>query len=85
MSMVSGTLVGAQFPLANKIILKNETSLSETAGGIYGADLLGGWLGGVVGGVVLLPILGLLGSSVAVVLLKLWSFVVVATRGRAEE
>jgi spermidine synthase len=33
--------------------------VSHTAGVLYGADLLGGYFGGLVGGVVLLPILGL--------------------------
>ncbi|MFC1717343.1 spermine synthase [Candidatus Poribacteria bacterium] len=78
-SFISGFLIGAQFPLANKIYLKDDTSLSKTAGILYSSDLLGGWLGGVVGGVILLPVLGLLGSCVVVVLLKLFSFIIITT------
>jgi spermidine synthase len=82
-SFICGLLIGAQFPLANKIYLKDDTSLSKTAGILYSSDLLGGWLGGVVGGVVLLPVLGLLGSCVVVALLKLCSFIIIAAHARA--
>jgi spermidine synthase len=77
LSFIGGFLVGAQFPLANKIYSKGNQSLSKTTGLIYGLDLLGGWLGGIVGGVVLLPVLGLFGSCIVVVLLKLSSFVII--------
>jgi spermidine synthase len=70
--------VGAEFPLANRIYLKGRTSASETAGLLSASDLLGGWLGGMAGAVLLLPVLGLIGTSVTVGLLKLTSFVVVA-------
>lgn len=76
LSFSSGGLVGAQFPLANSIYMRDK-SLSETAGLLYSSDLLGGWLGGVVGGVLLLPVLGLLGACMVVALLKLSSFTVV--------
>ena len=79
-SFVSGLLIGSQFPLANKLYLSKSTSLSKTAGLLYASDLLGGWLGGVVGAVVLLPVLGLTGTCLAVGLLKLTSFTVIATQ-----
>jgi spermidine synthase len=82
-SFICGFLIGAQFPLANKVYLKDDSSLSKTAGILYSSDLLGGWLGGVVGGVVLLPVLGLLGSCVVVVLLKLCSFIIITAHARA--
>ena len=81
-SFGGGFLIGAQFPLANQVYLHQKRSLSKTAGLLYSSDLLGGWLGGVVGSVVLLPVLGLLGSCVVVVLLKLSSFVVIAIKFR---
>jgi spermidine synthase len=83
LSFVSGFIIGAQFPLANEIYLKDASSLSQTAGVLYSSDLLGGWLGGVVGGVVLLPVLGLLGSCIVVVLLKLCSFTILTVPARA--
>ena len=79
---ISGWLVGAQFPLANKLYLGNETSITQTAGLLYSADLLGGWVGGILGAVVLLPILGLVNTCIAVGLIKLTSLIVISTRPR---
>ena len=76
LSFFSGLLIGAQFPLANKIYLKRSPDLSGTAGLLYGADLAGGWIGGLLGGVVLLPVLGLVQTCIAVVLLKMTSLLI---------
>ena len=80
LSFISGFLTGSQFPLANKLYLKKSGSLSQTAGLLYAADLLGGWFGGIVGAVVLLPVLGLTGTCLTVALLKLTSFTVISTQ-----
>lgn len=79
-SFGSGLLIGSQFPLANRLYLRNNTSLTRTAGLLYASDLLGGWFGGIAGAVVLLPVLGLLGTGIVVALLKLTSFTVIATQ-----
>jgi spermidine synthase len=78
-SIICGLLVGSQFPLANRIYLGSRTSVSKTAGLLYASDLLGGWFGGIAGAVVLLPVLGLAGTAITVALLKLTSFIVIAT------
>ena len=78
-SFVSGLLVGSQFPLANSLCLGKGTSFSKTAGMLYASDLLGGWLGGIVGAVILLPVLGLTGTCITVGLLKVTSFTILAT------
>ncbi len=79
-SFISGFLIGFQFPLANRLYLRTGTSLARTAGLLYAADLLGGWLGAIVGAVVLLPVLGLVGTCITVGLLKLTSFIVISAQ-----
>lgn len=41
---------------------------------LYSADLLGGWVGGIIGGVVLLPVLGLNGTCLLVGIFKTVSY-----------
>ncbi|MGC8811220.1 MAG: fused MFS/spermidine synthase, partial [bacterium] len=77
MSFMCGTLVGFQFPLATKIYLKmipREGAFGKTAGLMYGADLFGGFLGGLVGGVFLLPVLGLKDACFLMAAVKASSF-----------
>ena len=77
MSFLSGVLIGLQFPLATKIHLRisgGEESIGRTAGLLYGADLLGGYFGGLIGGVLLLPILGLKESCFILAMIKGSSF-----------
>jgi spermidine synthase len=78
MSFLCGMLVGVQFPLATKIYLGTYTSdrkLGQIAGLLYGADLLGGFFGGLLGGVLLLPVLGLKESCFMMAIIKGSSFV----------
>jgi len=78
LSVFGGILIGAQFPLANKICLKRWANLGKTAGLLYSCDLFGGFLGGIIGGVVFLPILGLLETCLLVVILKITSLIIVS-------
>ena len=80
LSFISGFLTGSQFPLANKLYLTRGGGLSQNAGLLYASDLLGGWLGGIAGAVVLLPVLGLIGTCITVGLLKLTSFIIITTQ-----
>ena len=76
-SFLSGLLMGLQFPLASKIYLHNSSkkrTLGHAAGLIYGTDLLGGFFGGLFGGVLLLPILGLKETCFLMTLIKISSF-----------
>jgi spermidine synthase len=79
-AFISGFLTGSEFPLANKLYLRSNRSLGQTAGLLYASDLLGGWLGGITGAIVLLPVLGLTGTCITVGLLKLTSLTVIATQ-----
>jgi spermidine synthase len=76
-SLVSGLIVGMQFLLANKIHLaQGRSGISDTAGLLYSSDLLGGWISGMIGGVVLIPVLGVLNSCLVIAALKIMSFLV---------
>jgi spermidine synthase len=72
-SFLCGTLVGLQFPMATEMYMRTrlgEKIFGQTAGLLYGADLLGGFFGGLLGGVLLLPILGLRETCFLVGILK---------------
>ena len=73
LSFLSGALIGLEFPLASKIYLRfspGKRGLGGAAGRLYGVDLLGGFCGGLLGGVILLPILGLDQSCFMVAITK---------------
>ena len=61
--------------------------ISRAGGMLYASDLIGGWLGGIAGGVVLLPVMGVTGTCITVALLKLTSFLITAAEpaGRHKE
>ena len=69
-SLVSGASTGIQFPLANRLALLSGGVPGKTAGLLYAADLIGGWFGGLLTAVVLLPVTGLYGSLFLIVLIK---------------
>ena len=79
---ISGLLIGAEFPLANKIHLKTSLNLSSTAGMLYAGDLVGGWLGGIIGGVGLLLVLGLWKTCLIIAYLKIISLIILMALGR---
>jgi spermidine synthase len=77
-SFLSGAWIGLQFPLATKIYLatsSKEGTLGYTAGLLYSADLMGGFLGGLFGGMLLLPILGLKESCIMIGMIKISSLI----------
>ncbi len=76
MSFLSGMFIGFQFPLANKIYLRSrpdKRGLAQTAGLLYGADLFGGFFGGLSGGILLLPVVGLKETCFIMAMLKISS------------
>ncbi len=79
LSLIAGLLIGMEFPLASRIFMGSSRDIGGTAGLLYGADLLGGWAGGIVGGVILLPVIGLVETCFTLAILKLVSFLLLAT------
>ncbi|TWI74018.1 spermidine synthase [Desulfobotulus alkaliphilus] len=74
LALLCGFTTGIQFPLANRLYLEEKNDESRTAALFYGADLMGGWLGGMVGGVLLLPVLGLYATCMVMFAVKLGLF-----------
>lgn len=77
MSFLAGASIGLQFPLAARVYLTlpvRGTTVAKTAGILYSADLLGGFFGGLLGGVILLPIMGLKQTCFMLAILKASSF-----------
>ena len=75
-------MIGAEFPLANKICLKTSSNLSGTAGMLYAGDLVGGWVGGLIGGVGLLLTLGLWKTCLIIAYLKIISLIILLALGK---
>ena len=57
--IIAGFIGGVQFPLANKIYLKEKEGIGRVAGLSYGMDLLGSCLGALLTAIFLIPILGI--------------------------
>jgi spermidine synthase len=67
---IGGFLIGFQFPLANHMYLSISSGAGRAAGLLYGADLLGGFIGGLAGSIFLLPALGLTGTCMTLIMIK---------------
>ena len=75
-SAVAGYLVGAEFPLANKIYWQDKT-YTKTAGMLYSWDLLGAWLAALLVSVVLVPVIGIIKTCFLLAILKIISLILV--------
>jgi spermidine synthase len=71
--VVSGICTGVQFPAAARLMGGEG---SRGAACIYAFDLFGGCVGGIAGGLLLLPLFGLADTVLLVLLLKAGSFLV---------
>lgn len=79
LSLVSGILVGAEFPLANKIYLRDTGRVGEVAGALYACDLIGAWVGALVVSIWLIPVIGIINTCILIVSLKVVSLILVVT------
>jgi spermidine synthase len=78
---LAGFLVGAQFPLANRMYRSVHPGLRGAAGVLYALDLLGAFAAALLVSVALLPALGIVQTCLLVAILKAGSLaLVLATR-----
>ncbi|MFZ5800601.1 MAG: hypothetical protein ACOY3D_04380, partial [Candidatus Omnitrophota bacterium] len=70
LSFTGGLLIGAEFPLANKIYGREKEFMGASAGSLYAFDLAGACVGAVVTAVVLLPAIGNFNTCLFIVTLK---------------
>lgn len=84
--LISGLFTGMEFPLANRLYVQQTDYFSfrrdevgKTVGLLYCVDLLGGWVGGVLGGFLLIPMLGITQACLALAILKAFSFLLLFT------
>ncbi|MEW6096950.1 MAG: methyltransferase [bacterium] len=77
LTIITGIFVGAEFPLANKLYLKDFHKVGKTAGLIYGFDLFGACLGGLLSTILFIPILGIFQTCFICGLFNLASFILV--------
>jgi spermidine synthase len=79
LNALAGFLVGAQFPLANKMWLKGREGRRGTTGALYASDLVGAFVGSMVVSVVLIPVLGIVETCLLAAILKVGSLLLVTT------
>jgi spermidine synthase len=79
LNALAGFLVGAQFPLANRLWLRGRAPRRGSEGALYASDLVGAFLGSILVSVLLIPVLGVLETCLLAALLKLCSLLLVAT------
>ncbi len=73
LNAVAGFLVGCQFPLANKMLLREDEDNKGSVGFLYASDLFGAFLGSIIVSVVLIPVFGIINTCLLAALLKLGS------------
>ena len=78
MPVIGGFISGFQFPLANKIWLKDSKDVGKTTGLLYGVDLLGSCAGGLITGIILIPILGILQTCVLLSVINIFIFILLS-------
>ncbi len=76
--VLAGFIGGFQFPLANKIWLKDSKDIGKTTGLLYGIDLFGSCLGGLVIGMILIPILGIIQTCILLSAINIFIFVLLS-------
>jgi spermidine synthase len=76
LSFAGGFLMSAEFPAASALFMRKSSHVSASVGSLYASDMAGGWLGGILGGVILLPVAGLRSTCIALGIMKLGSLAI---------
>jgi len=71
--VITGMLVGLEFPIAGKLYLMRKGELGTTAGTIESADHAGAFIGALLTGILFVPLFGILGSCIIIAVLNLMS------------
>ena len=85
LSVIAGSIGGAQFAIANKILLGKRKDVATLGGLTYGIDLFGSFLGALLTGIFLIPILGIPKTCFAITLINAAVFVLLFINMRVEE
>jgi spermidine synthase len=80
LTIIIGFLGGSEFPLANKIYLRDPELVGHTAGTMYGSDLVGSCLGAISAGALLIPILGIFSTCATAAMLSLTTLILILGR-----
>ena len=76
--VMAGFIGGFQFPLANKIWLKDSKDIGKTTGRLYGIDLLGSCVGGLAAGAIFIPLLGILQTCLLLTVINIFIFILLS-------
>jgi len=76
--VIAGFIGGFQFPLANKIWLEGSKDIGKTTGLLYGIDLLGSCLGGLITGILLIPLLGIIQTCILLGVINIFVFILIS-------
>ena len=85
LSVIAGSIGGAQFAIANKILLGQKRDVGRVGGLSYGVDLFGSFFGALLTGIFLIPILGIPKTCFAVALINVAVLVLLFVNMRVEE
>jgi spermidine synthase len=81
LNAMAGFLIGAQFPLANRLWLRESDARRPREGVLYASDLVGAFVASILVSVFLIPILGIVATCLLAAVLKLCSLLLYATAG----